>query len=151
MDWFEVFETLDGHWHWLAIGLLLAAAEIAVPGFFLIWLAVAALLTGLLAWLVPLSVPLQIILFAALSIITVFTGRRYLRSNPIEGADPKMNDRGARLVGETVIVTHAIDGGTGRIKHGDSEWLARGPDAQPGTRMRVAGHDGTVLIVEHLQ
>lgn len=151
MDWFEAFEALDGHWHWLAIGLLLAAAEIAVPGFFLIWLAVAALLTGLLAWLVPLSVPLQIILFAALSIITVFTGRRYLRSNPIEGADPKMNDRGARLVGETVIVTHAIDGGTGRIKHGDSEWLARGPDAQPGTRMRVAGHDGTVLIVEHLQ
>jgi membrane protein implicated in regulation of membrane protease activity len=62
-----------------------------------------------------------------------------------------MNDRGARLIGETVVVTHAIDGGSGRVKQGDGEWLAKGPDAQPGTRMRVSGHDGTVLIVEHLQ
>ena len=61
-----------------------------------------------------------------------------------------LNDRGGQLIGETVLVTHALDGGTGRVKHGDSEWLARGPDAEPGSRMRVAGHDGTVLIVEHL-
>ena len=32
----------------------------------------------------------------------------------------------------------------------DSEWLAKGPDAEPGTKMRVAGHDGVVLVVEHL-
>ena len=55
-----------------------------------------------------------------------------------------------RLLGETVVVTHAIDGGTGRVRIGDSEWLAKGPDAEQGTRMRVSGHDGTVLIVEHL-
>ena len=77
-------------------------------------------------------------------------GRRYLRANPVESADPKMNDRGARLLGEMVLVTHAIDGGTGRVSYGDSEWLAKGPDAEPGTRMRVSGLDGTVLIVEHL-
>jgi membrane protein implicated in regulation of membrane protease activity len=80
----------------------------------------------------------------------VFTGKRYLVSNPVKPADPKMNDRGARLVGETVTVTHAIDGGSGRARHGDSEWQVKGPDAEPGTRMRVSGHDGTVLLVEHL-
>jgi membrane protein implicated in regulation of membrane protease activity len=53
-------------------------------------------------------------------------------------------------VGELVVVTHAIDGGEGRVRLGDSEWLAKGPDAEPGSRMRVAGHDGVVLIVEHL-
>jgi inner membrane protein len=148
MEWFE---ALDAHWHWLAIGLLLAAAEIAVPGVFMIWLAGAAIVTGVLTWLLPIGLPLQIVIFAALAIVSVFTGRRYLRSNPILGADPMMNDRGARLVGETVIVTHAIDGGAGRVRQGDSEWLARGPDAEPGTRMRVARADGVVLIVEHLQ
>lgn len=147
MEWFG---SLDAHWHWLAIGLLLAAAEIAVPGVFMIWLSVAALITGLVVWLVPIGVPVQIVIFAVLAIVSVFIGKRYLRDNPIEGADPKMNDRGARLVGETVVVTHAIDGGTGRVKQGDSEWLAKGPDAEPGTRMRVAGHDGVVLLVEHL-
>ena len=149
MAWFE---ALDPHWHWLALGLLLAAAEMAIPGVFLIWLAGAALITGLLVWAVPtLGLPVQIVVFAVLAIVAVFSGKRYLRDNPIEGADPRMNDRGARLVGETVVVTHAIDGGSGRVRQGDSEWLARGPDAEPGTRMRVAGHDGTVLIVEHLQ
>ena len=117
---------------------------------FLIWLAGAALITGVVTWLVPIGLPAQIVLFAVLAIVAVFAGKRYLRSNPIEGADPKMNDRGARLVGEVVVVTHAIDSGSGRVKQGDGEWLARGPDAEPGTKMRVSGHDGVVLLVEHL-
>lgn len=141
---------IEPHYAWLALGLLLGAAEIAVPGVFLIWMAGAALITGLLAWVLPIGVPVQIMIFALLSILAVFTGRRYLKSNPIEPVDPKMNDRGARAVGETVVVTAAIDGGSGRVKLGDSEWIAKGPDAEPGTRMRVTAHDGAVLIVEHL-
>jgi membrane protein implicated in regulation of membrane protease activity len=147
MEWVE---SLDAHYHWLAIGLLLAAAEMAIPGVFLIWLAAAALITGALTWFLPIGLPVQIVIFAVLSIAAVFSGKRYLKSNPIEALDPKMNDRGARLVGETVVVTHAIDGGNGRVKQGDSEWLAKGPDAEPGTKMRVAGHDGVVLLVEYL-
>lgn len=145
-----MLDSLEVHWWWLALGLMLAIAEMVIPGVFLIWLAGAAIITGLLAWTLPIAVPLQIGIFAVLSIVAVFTGKRYLAANPIVPADPKMNDRGARLVGEMVTVTQAIDGGTGRIKHGDSEWLVKGPDAEPGTRMRVSGHDGTVLLVEHL-
>jgi membrane protein implicated in regulation of membrane protease activity len=147
MDWFA---SLDPHYGWLAIGLLLASAEMAVPGVFLIWLAGAAIITGMLSWLVPVSMPLQIIIFAILAIVAVFSGKRYLAAHPVISADPLMNDRGGRLVGETVVVTHAIDGGHGKVKQGDSEWLAKGPDAEPGTRMRVSGHDGVVLVVEHI-
>jgi inner membrane protein len=147
MDWLD---TLEPHWAWLALGLLLAVAEIVIPGVFLIWLAGAAIAVGVLAWLLPLSLAWQIVLFAALAIVAVFSGRRYLRSNPIDAADPLMNDRGGRLVGEVVLVTSAIGAGTGKVRCGDSEWLAKGPDAAPGTRMRVTGHDGVVLLVEHL-
>jgi membrane protein implicated in regulation of membrane protease activity len=142
--------SLDAHWAWLALGLILAVAEMVIPGLFLIWLAGAAIVTGFLAWALPLGLPLQIVVFAVLAILAVFSGRRYLRANPVESADPLMNDRGGRLVGEIVVVTQAIDGGTGRVRQGDGEWLARGPDAEPGARMRVSGHDGAVLIVEHL-
>jgi inner membrane protein len=147
MDWLN---SLNPHYGWLAIGLVLAAAEMAIPGVFLIWLAGAAIITGLIVWVVPIGLPLQIVIFAVLAIVSVFLGRRYLRGHPIESADPMLNDRGGQLVGETVLVTHALDGGSGRIKHGDSEWLAKGPDAEPGTRMRVTGHEGVVLLVEHL-
>lgn len=140
--------NLDPHWVWLAIGLILGAAEMAVPGVFLIWLSGAAIITGLVSWVWPISLPLQIVIFAVLAIVAVFAGRNYLRRNPVEPADPMMNRRGARLVGETAVVTQAIEGGTGRVHHGDSEWLARGPDTAPGTRVRIVGSDGAVLIVE---
>ncbi|MDE8653960.1 NfeD family protein [Novosphingobium album (ex Liu et al. 2023)] len=139
---------LQPHYAWLAIGLVLAVAEMAIPGVFLIWMAGAALITGLLSWFVPIPLPLQIVMFAVLSIIAVFTGRRFLRDHPVVSADPKMNQRGERVVGEMVVVTQAIEGGSGRVRLGDSEWLAKGADAVPGTRLRVAGHDGVVLMVE---
>ena len=143
-------EGLDPQWGWLALGVVLATAEMLVPGYFLIWLAAAAIVTGLLAMATPIPLTIQIALFAVLSVAAVLVGKRWLRDNPIEAADPLMNDRGGRLVGETVVVTQVIAGGTGWVHHGDSEWGVRGPDAEPGTRMRVSGHDGAVLIVEHL-
>lgn len=141
---------IEAHWVWLGLGLLLAIGEMTIPGVFLIWMAGAALVTGLLSWFVPIGIPFQVLLFAVLSIVFVFSGRRWLRQHPIEAADPKMNDRGARAVGEVVVVSQVIETGQGRVKLGDSEWLARGPDAEPGTRMRVTGSDGAVLLVEHL-
>jgi len=142
--------TFDPHWAWLVLGLVLAVGEMTIPGVFLIWMAGAAVITGLVTWLVPLSVPLQVVLFAVLSVGAVFIGRNWLRANPIVAADPMMNDRGARAIGETVVVTQVIEGGEGRVKLGDSEWIAKGPDAEPGTRMRVASHNGSILMVEYL-
>ncbi|MEY4953201.1 MAG: hypothetical protein RL299_1625, partial [Pseudomonadota bacterium] len=88
--------------------------------------------------------------FAVVSIVAVFAARNWLGENPIESADPDMNDRGARSLGQVVVVTQVIENGEGRVKLGDSEWLARGPDAEPGTRMRISGNEGAVLKVEHL-
>ncbi len=146
----EALENLDLHWFWLAIGLFLAAAEMLVPGVFLIWLAGAALITGVAAWLLPIGVALQIFIFAVLAILAVYAGRRYLRSNPIEDADPLMNKRGARLTGQTAVVSQPIEGGSGKVHLGDSEWLVRGPDTPAGQRVRITGSDGAVLLVEPL-
>ncbi len=147
MDWLE---TLDPHWFWLTLGLVLAIGEMTIPGVFLIWLSAAALVTGAVSWLVPIGIPLQIVLFAVLAVVFVFAGRNWLQRNPVKSADPQLNDRGGQAIGQVVLVTHAIDAAGGRVKLGDSEWMARGPDAEPGTRMRVSGHDGSVLLVEHM-
>ena len=148
MEWIN---SLDPFWIWLAIGLLLATAEILIPGFFLMWLAGAAMLTGIVALLFPEAVLLQVVVFSILSIVMVFVGRNYVRRNPIVDADPKMNRRGMRLAGETATVVTALDGGTGRVKHGDSEWLAKGCEAAVGERVRISGSDGAVLIVEKIE
>lgn len=144
----DFLSDVSPHWMWLAIGMLLAAAEMLVPGVFLIWMAGAALITGVLAWLLPIGVPLQILLFAVLSVLSVFLGRRYLRDNPITAADPMMNKRGLRLAGQVATVVKAIEDGEGRVHHGDSEWIARGPDLGIGAKVRIIGADGAVLLVE---
>ena len=144
----EGLEAIEAHYAWLAIGLVLAAAEMAIPGVFLIWMAGAALIVGLVAWIAPIGVPLQIVLFAVLAMVAVWLGKRYVHDHPIHEADPMMNKRADRLVGETVVVTQAISGGSGRVRLGDSEWMAQGPDAAPGERLRVSGHKGTVLLAE---
>ena len=145
MEWLN---TVEAHWFWVLAGALLGTAEIIVPGFFLIWFAIAAIATGILAFLLPISIAAQIGIFAALAVATVYAGRRWFASNPIVSSDPNLNDRGARLTGEIVTVVEAIEHGSGRVKVGDSIWSARGGNAGVGDKVRVTGADGAVLLVE---
>jgi len=147
MDWLG---DLDAHWVWLTLGLLLAALEMLVPGVYLIWLAVAALITGVLTFAFDLSLPLQVIDFVFLSLIAAFSAKRFLGERPIESSDPLMNRRGARMIGETALVVTAIEHGSGRVKVGDSEWIARGAETAAGQRVRIVGTDGSTLLVEPL-
>ena len=144
-DWLSQMEP---HCIWLSLGVLLAAAEIVMPGFFLIWLGAAAVVTGVVAWVVPISVPAQLGVFAVLSFVALYGARRWLKANPITSADPHLNQRGGRLVGEILTLTRAIEDGRGRAKVGDGEWPVRGPDAPEGSKVRVTGTDGNVLVVE---
>lgn len=145
MNWGDL---LSGHWFWLSLGFVLIAAEIVAPGFFLMWLGFAALVTGVAAWLLPLPLAVEVVLFGALALVAVFAAKRWFRDNPILSDDPMLNDRGARMVGEVVTVLEAIDGGEGRVKVGDGVWTARGEDAPAGARVRITGVQGGVVLVE---
>ena len=144
------FEGLDAAWLWIALGLVLAGLEMLIPGVYLIWLAVAAIVTGVLTGLLDLSFTMQVVDFVFLALIAAFSARRFFRDNPDEGLDPMLNRRGAQMVGQTARVTEAIEHGSGRIHVGDSEWLARGKDVPAGERVRIIGSDGAILLVEPL-
>jgi inner membrane protein len=141
-------QGIDPHWFWLSIGVGLAVLEMLLPGFFLIWLAGAAIVVGLVAWVIPIPFVGQVALFAVLAIGAVFWARRYLKDNPIESDDPLLNKRGSRYIGEVITLVTAIEDGRGRAKIGDGEWPVRGPDAAAGTRVRVVSADGGALVVE---
>lgn len=142
---------IDPHWLWIGAGLVLAALEMLVPGVYLIWLALAAIATGVLVLASEPSLPMQIVSFVSLSLIFAFSAKRWLRDKPIESSDPLMNNRAGRLIGQTAVVTHAIEGGEGRVRVADGEWLASGPDCPAGTRVRIAGVSGACLAVEALE
>ncbi|WP_296680626.1 NfeD family protein [Novosphingobium sp.] len=140
--------SFDAHWVWLTLGLALAALEMLVPGVYLIWLAIAALITGVITYVLDPGIAVQVSNFFFLALIAVFSAKRFLHDRPIASADPLLNNRGGRMIGQTAIVTTALAGGAGRVRYGDGEWKARGPDLAVGVQVRIVGTDGTELLVE---
>jgi inner membrane protein len=138
----------NAHWIWLAAAAVLGLAELAAPGVYLVWFAAAAALTGIATLLLGLPVGFQLALFGLFSIAAVLSGRRVYDRNPIRSDDPMLNDRAARLIGETVTVVRAIEDGIGRVKVGDSIWSARGPNSVEGTKVRIVRAEGSCLVVE---
>jgi len=68
-----------------------------VPGVFLIWIALAAAGTSVLALLTGIALPFQVMLFAILSMASVYAGRRWYAAHDVASDDPLLNDRAARL------------------------------------------------------
>ncbi|KQM19811.1 hypothetical protein ASE73_17560 [Sphingomonas sp. Leaf24] len=139
---------IDGGYGWLLLAAALGAAELAVPGVFVVFVAIAAAITGLLALLFSaLTLPAELAVFGAWSVVTVLIGRRWYAEYPVDSDDPLLNDRAARLIGQQVVVVEAMVGGCGRVRVGDSEWIARGPDLPVGHRVRIVGVSGSTLTV----
>lgn len=140
----------EAHWLWMILAAILGIAEMVLPGFFLIWLGVAALLTGIATMLLGIGESAQFATFAVFALAAVYIGWRWFRLNPINTSDPKLNDRVGRLIGEVVIVAEPIEAGSGRVRVGDGVWSAIGPDTPAGDHVRIIGAKDGRLIVENL-
>jgi membrane protein implicated in regulation of membrane protease activity len=141
-------EGLDYHWWWLIAAVLLGILELLAPGFFLVWIAAAAAVTGVVVALLPIDLAYQLGLFVLLSFAAVAAGRYYYAQRPVTSEDPKLNARASRLIGQTVTVESAFENGKGRVTVGDGVWNARGPDAPAGSSVVIVAADGTCLTVE---
>jgi membrane protein implicated in regulation of membrane protease activity len=136
-------------WHWLVIGLLLAALELLTPAFLFLPMGIAAVLVGALLAVAPAaSWSLQLGVFAVLSVTIAVLGRLYLRRHPIASDEPTLNRRGHQYVGRVFTLDAPIVNGAGKIRVDDSTWKVLGADAPAGRLVRVVGVDGTMLQVE---
>jgi inner membrane protein len=138
-----------GPWSWIILGLVLMGLELVAPGAFLLWLGLAAVLTGLIDWAFGLSWQMAALVFAVLSVGAVFVGRAVTRDRDEDsGGRPVLNRRGQSLVGNVFTLDSPIVGGSGRIRVDDSSWRIVGPDAPAGAAVRVVRVEGATLVVE---
>jgi membrane protein implicated in regulation of membrane protease activity len=137
-------------WHWLVLGLVLAAAEMAsAGGFYIIFFGIGAMAVGILS-AAGLAGPvwMQTFLFSAISIgsLALFRSRLLKMMQP----DPQAPTVDA-LVGEVAIATEDVGaGGIGKVELRGSSWSARNDAAvvvTRGTRCRVTSVDGLMLHV----
>jgi membrane protein implicated in regulation of membrane protease activity len=136
-------------WHWWIAGIVLLGIEIFAPGFWFLWIAVAAGIVGAILFFLPdLSWQGQVLLFAILSVISLIGWRAYQRRYPTQSDEPNLNRRGAQYVGRVFTLDEAIVNGTGKIRVDDTTWKVAGDDRPLGAKVRVTGVSGTVLTVE---
>ncbi len=132
-------------WHWMVLGLLLAALELVAPGsFFIIFFGVGAFAVGILALLdIGGPVWVQWLLFSVISVVALPVFRnpllRLVRAPEARQVDALTSE-----------VAAAIDdippGEIGRVELRGSAWSAR----NAGTTMVIKGQRCVVQRVEGL-
>jgi hypothetical protein len=143
----EMFVTL-GTWNWLVFGIILMALELVAPGVFLFWLGLAALLVGLLSFVIHPSWQAQILMFAAFAAVAVPLWRRVARSNSaVSKSNPFLNRRADALIGRVFTLEKPIIDGSGTVRIDDTVWRVAGPDTPAGNRVKIVQADGASLTV----
>jgi len=61
---------------------------------------------------------------------------------------PDLNRRAEQLIGRVLLLEEAIEGGRGKVRVGDTLWLAEGAELPAGTRVKVTGVRRDALQVE---
>jgi membrane protein implicated in regulation of membrane protease activity len=134
------------NWIWGAAAAVLVVIETLVPGYFLIFAAAGALAVAAFGFVMPLDTAGQIALFAAVTFLLFGLCFRVYR-RLLSGGPKVLVNSPDRLLGAPGTVEEPIADGRGKIRLGDTVWLARGPDLPAGTPVTVTGVEGTVLKV----
>jgi len=138
-------------WHWLLLGVVLIALEMAASGgFYIIFFGVAAVIVALLA-LFDLAGPLwfELLLFSALSVASLLFFRNpIMRRLNLEGGAADIDT----LAGETGSVLEPMPpGGNGRVELRGTSWSARNLGTTPltnGARCTVIRSERLTLLVK---
>jgi membrane protein implicated in regulation of membrane protease activity len=134
------------------LGIVLLILEVLMPGVFLIWIGIAAVITGALSLVLWEAAfwtwHVQWLVFAVLSLVSLFVGYRIVSARGLASDQPHLNQRGQSLVGRTATLEQPIAEGRGRIRLDDTMWSVQGPDLPVGARVRVTASNGRDLSVE---
>ena len=143
--------------HWLVLGFVLLIIEMFVPTFASLWFGGAAIIVAALAWLLPISVSMQIIIWLVLSAIFLLAWFKFIK--PLSVDRTKAGLGGSVIIGETgmIIVAPQLErAGVVRFSVpivGAAEWMCRtsGEQVAVGDRVIVTDIVGNELIVSSMQ
>ncbi|MGB8636452.1 MAG: NfeD family protein [Rhodanobacteraceae bacterium] len=143
--------SIGMHYLWWILALLLFAGEVLAPGFFLLWIGIAAAVMGLVMLAFPgLGILAQAVLFAVLAFASCMVWWRWLRPRLGRNDDPaaqNLSRRGAQMIGRRYVLVEPIVNGRGKARVGDTQWLVEGPDMPRGAEVEVEGVEGSTLKV----
>lgn len=133
---------------WLIAAGVLAIGEMVTAGFFLLPFAAGAAVAGVLA-LLSVSVPVQIITFVVVSVLSLWLLQRFAKKD-VHGELLPVG--AARYIGSSAVVIEPVSRlNSGRVKMGSEDWRATTDleeEIFPGTEVRVVEVRGARLVIE---
>lgn len=139
-------------WGWWAIAFVLLILEIMTGSTYLLWPAAAAILVGFAdIWPLDGRWRVQLGLFAGVTIVLTLVAPKYARPwiDKARADHPHLNKRGDQKIGKHAVAAGAFNGGAGKVRFGDTVWLARcEADLADGAEVVISAVDGTTLLVE---
>jgi len=136
-------------WAWGIAAVVTGVAELHVPGSYLIWIALGAADTAAVTLVWEPSIAGGIGTFIAASMASCAIGYFVYRmpGQPRDDRVP-LNQRNLMMIGAKGIVCAAFLNGQGKVRLGDTVWLAEGPNLAEGTPVIVKSVRGTAVVVE---
>jgi membrane protein implicated in regulation of membrane protease activity len=107
---------------WLTVAVVFLLLELASMSGWLLWPAASAGVVALITRIWQLEPPIQVAIFAGLTAVNTYLGRRLMGQGPRETKDP--NDPRARVIGLTGTTTTGFKDGLGRVFVDGKEWAA---------------------------
>lgn len=144
---------IDPALYWLIIGVMLFFLQLAVPGFILFFFSLGAMVTALVAWLVPISIVWQLALFMAVSLISLLSLREMIQKKffaPPAVEEEEAEDVMLAVSGEKGVVSMTIvPSAEGQIKYSGTFWRAIADERiEEGEIVSVVRQQGLVIHVE---
>ena len=143
---------LDCHWWWFIAGVALILAEFSVPGVFICFFGIGALLTGCAVWMFPqMPFALALLIFTVLSVLFLFSCRRFMPKSfrgttKVDHSDIEEDD----VVGSCAVVTEAVSpGNPGKVEFRGTQWTACADrEIAVGTRAKIRKRKNLTLFLE---
>ena len=146
------FEILP--WHWVVFGIAVVVSEMFLGTFFILWFGAAAVVVGVMLFLIPdLSMTWQILLWTILSSVLALGWFKYLKPLSIDKTKAGLSKEAITgEVGQVLIVPTEDKRGKLRFPApvlGADEWIIISQDALTiGDRVSVVDVPGNSLIVK---
>ncbi len=137
-------------WYWVIAGVVLMGFEILLPGVFLLWIGLGALVVGMVLLAVPdLTLGGQLLLFAASMLTSIGTGFWVQRHGRSEQHERPLNQELQGLVGRRLAAASDFAQGRGRVRVGDTTYAAQcdAPVAAGDTVRVTAIESGRLQVV----
>ena len=145
MEWFVNWSI----WHWLILGFVLLIAEIAMPGVFLLWWGLAAIVVAGIMKLFP-ALPLSalVVIYAIIAIILSIIWWRYQHNkDQADQSQSVLNQRDHAMIGARGKVLEMAENGIGRGAFGDTTWRIKGHGLSVNDLIEVTGVNSITLNV----